>query len=434
VKCTTSIAKMKSEFTLKQATSHAGSKPLLAYLEKIQLERVFQRISLTKGGNSLFSFAKILLYLLVGWLLGCERIFHFRFLQHDALVQRFLGGRCPHHTLLPKELLRAATLVPTIKEDLKELNRDLIAPLLPDECILDLDSTVETVYGNQENAEIGANAHKPGRKSYQPLFAFEGKSRLCLNADLRPGNRHCSRDAAAFAEETLRLLPAGRRVKFARFDKGFAGEDFYQFWEQRKIGYVGKLKWTDRLAREVANCRHWTRYVDEDVIIEGIRLIYKATSWNKARLVIVIRKAERYDGDQLQMYDFLWEYEAIVSNLLDWDPIDIWRFYNQRACVENHIKEAKQGFSIHRIPTGSFKVNELDLLLKVMAYNVFERFKADCCEPVDRRHTITRFRQEFFRVAGVIVSHSRQVILRIAESFNKQHVWKRMETRVAQIT
>lgn len=112
--------------------------------------------------------------------------------------------------------------------------------------------------------------------------------------------------------------------------------------------------------------------------------------------MIVIRKAERYDGDQLQMYDFLWEYEAIVSNLLDWDPIDIWRFYNQRACVENHIKEAKQGFSIHRIPTGSFKVNELDLLLKVIAYNVFERFKADCCEPVDRRHTITRFRQEFF--------------------------------------
>ena len=42
MKCTTSIAKMKSEFTLKQATSHAGSKPLLAYLEKIQLERVFQ--------------------------------------------------------------------------------------------------------------------------------------------------------------------------------------------------------------------------------------------------------------------------------------------------------------------------------------------------------------------------------------------------------
>ena len=91
MKCTTSIAKLKSEFTLKQATSHAGSKPLLAYLEKIQLERVFQRISLTKGGNSLFSFAKILLYLLVGWLLGCERIFHFRFLQHDALVTTLSG-------------------------------------------------------------------------------------------------------------------------------------------------------------------------------------------------------------------------------------------------------------------------------------------------------------------------------------------------------
>src|SRR5690606_41034759 len=76
---------MKTEFTLKNATSHAGSKPLLAYLEKIKLEDTFRQIGCGKGRNTLFPFFKILMYLLVGWLLGCERIFHFRSLRDDSL-------------------------------------------------------------------------------------------------------------------------------------------------------------------------------------------------------------------------------------------------------------------------------------------------------------------------------------------------------------
>lgn len=431
MKSTTNMMKMKTEFTLKNVTSYAGSKPLLAYLEKIQLEDAFRRIGCGKGRNALFPRFKILMYLLVGWLLGCERLFHFRTLRNDSLVRRFLGGRCPHHTLLYKELYLAAVSMPTICRDLKELNLDLIAPCLPDEGILDLDSTIETVYGDQEGAEVGANAIKPGRKSFQPLIAFEGKSRLCLNAELRSGNRHCSYNAHSFAEETLGRLPESCQVKYARFDKGFGGEVFYSFWEGRHIGYVGKLKWTKRLAKEVANCQHWKRYVDGDVIIEGIRLVYKATSWEKARMVVVIRKAERYDGDQLQ-FDFLWDYEAIVTNLT-WEPIDIWRFYNQRACMENYIKEVKNGFSIHRIPTGSFKANEIDLLVKLLAYNVFERFKMDCCEPVHRRYTIARFRREFFHVAGTIIHHGRQVILKIAASFQNKHSWLSIEKRVVRL-
>jgi len=41
--------------------------------------------------------------------------------------------------------------------------------------------------------------------------------------------------------------------------------------------------------------------------------------------------------------------------------------------MENYIKEAKNGFSIDRIATGDFKANELDLLIKLLAYNLFER-------------------------------------------------------------
>jgi len=245
-------------------------------------------------------------------------------------------------------LIRLGRSCPDLVNELRMLNQEIIRPCLPSDLILDLDSTVETVYGDQSGAAKGTNPHKPGRKSYHPLLAFEGQTRLHLNTVLRPGNTHSSTDATDFLKQTFSLI-GERKVKYARFDKGFGGEDFYSLWEQKNIGYVGKLKWTQRLAKEVQACRYWTRYVDEDWIIEGISLIYKATSWNKARRVAIIRKAQVFDDGQGRIvFDIDWQYEAIVTNL-EWEPIDLWRFYNQRCCMENYIKEAKNGFSIDRV-------------------------------------------------------------------------------------
>lgn len=70
--------------------------------------------------------------------------------------------------------------------------------------------------------------------------------------------------------------------------------------------------------------------------------------------------------------------------------------------MENYIKEAKRGFSIDRIATGDFEANELDLLIKLLAYNLYERFKQDCCEPIYRGYTITRFR--FVKINGKILN------------------------------
>lgn len=99
--------------------------------------------------------------------------------------------------------------------------------------------------------------------------------------------------------------------------------------------------------------------------------------------------------------------------------------------MENYIKEAKRGFSIDRISTGEFKANELDLLIKLLSYNLFERFKHDCCEPVHVGYTIARFRLEFFHCAAKIIHHGRSVILKMMKDFANRHVWKRIEAGIA---
>lgn len=118
-------------------------------------------------------------------------------------------------------------------------------------------------------------------------------------------------------QQTLTLLES-RKVRYARFDKGVGGELFYSLFESGAIGYVGKVKWTKRLQEQVGKCHHWKRYVDEDWIIEGLTLLYKATSWERHRRVCVIRKAQRFQGDQLlfdqpELLELYWEYEAMVT-------------------------------------------------------------------------------------------------------------------------
>jgi len=99
---------------------------------------------------------------------------------------------------------------------------------------------------------------------------------------------------------------------------------------------------------------------------EGITLLYKATSRNKLRRVAIIRRARVVDHGQTRLiFDTDWQYEAIATNL-EWEPIDLWRFYNQLCCMVNYIQEAKCGFSIDRIATSDFEANELDLLIKLL--------------------------------------------------------------------
>src|SRR5690606_22764766 len=96
-----------------------------------------------------------------------------------------------------------------------------------------------------------------------------------------------------------------------------------------------------------------------------------------------------------------------------------------------HIKEAKDGFSIDRVATGDFAANELDLLIKLLAYNLCERVKRDCCEPAHQGSPIARLRLVVCPWAATIVRHSRKRLPKLACDFPYRHAWQRIEARLA---
>src|SRR6202453_1262052 len=71
------------------------------------------------------------------------------------------------------------------------------APLLSEPWVLDMDSTVKTLYGQQEGAEVGYNPHQPGRPSHAYHTYMLSSLRLVLQLDVLPGDEYTLSNARA---------------------------------------------------------------------------------------------------------------------------------------------------------------------------------------------------------------------------------------------
>src|SRR5205807_2669526 len=98
----------------------------------------------------------------------------------ERCLQFLTGLRSyPDPSTMRRFLLRVApqglSQLPKLHDRL--LTRMLARRRTPARLIFDLDSTVLVLYGRQENARVGYNPSKPGRRSYYPLLCFEARTR-----------------------------------------------------------------------------------------------------------------------------------------------------------------------------------------------------------------------------------------------------------------
>jgi hypothetical protein len=95
-------------------------------------------------------------------------------------------------------------------------------------------------------------------------------------------------------------------------------------------------------------------------------------------------------------------YQALVTNL-GLQPLNLWRFYNQRARAELIIRELKYAYALGKIPTDDFRTNEAFFQIVLLAYNLLNWFKRLCAPPHLQRATLQRLRQRLFVVPAQLV-------------------------------
>jgi len=161
------------------------------FLRVLQLRNFLSQHLTYLRRNHRYSLSQMILALVYPIVLGLDRLETASFLRSNSTFQYLTGlPSFPDPQTLRRFLLQAPD---SFREQLHRVNDRLLQNFihLPghrSRLIFDLDSSVVTVFGRQENAAVGYNPRYRGKRSYNPLLCIEANSSYLWDTELRPGN------------------------------------------------------------------------------------------------------------------------------------------------------------------------------------------------------------------------------------------------------
>ncbi|MGB9730305.1 MAG: IS1380 family transposase [Thermoprotei archaeon] len=408
---------LKIAFTGKNLTHFGRLHFLQKFFQRLSLRSLLSRYILFSQRNNRYSIAEEILALLYPIMLGLGRIETSHILKHNGVFQYLTGlPTYPNPTTLRRFLLRMA---PLSLSKLRKLHDKLLLvliqkPKMPLRVIFDLDSTVLVLYGRQEFAKIGYNPKKKGRPSYHPLLCFNGITKDFLHGELRAGDTHTSTGILELLEASFAKLPTSVKVVIIRADKGFYDHKTIEYLESKKAHFAIVAKITRPIKAKLTSLPY-RRYTSGTEVAE---FSYQHKGWTKKyRFVVIRRPIPEEPSSQLNLFSMgKYSYQVIITNL-KLNPLNVWKFYNDRAAVELIIKELKEDYPLAKIPTKHFAANEAYFHLLLFAYNLINWFKR-LCFPKDFQHmTLKTLRTQLLFVPGELVRTDNKPVLKFPANY-----------------
>ncbi len=425
------LRRIRVEFTGDHLTQFGGIFLLHRFFQRLQLRRRFHRDVHFPQRNNTYSIPEMLLALLYPIILGLGRLETTELLRHNGVFQALTGlPAYPDPTALRRFLWRFALRgLPKFRR----LHDRLLArmcqrpqPLI--RLLFDLDSTVLTLYGHQEKARIGYNPRKRGRPSYHPLVCFEGQTRDFWHGELRPGDAHTATGTVWLLRACFAKMPQTARQIRVRGDAGFFDHKVVRAIEARR----GKFVIVARLTRPLKTLIPGLTYAEVRRDLAVAECQYQPHGWPQPYRFVVVRKTlPEEESPQTTLFTVdRYSYHAFVTNF-HLRPITVYRFYNDRAAVENIIKELKADYPLAKIPTGQFAANEAYFHLLLFAYNLMNWTKRLCLPTEYHSMTLGTLRRRLLMIPGEFVRTAQGSVLRIPSSPSRQEAIEYAHSRIA---
>ncbi|WP_264807320.1 transposase, partial [Cytobacillus sp. NCCP-133] len=154
--------------------------------------------------------------------------------------------------------------------------------------------------------------------------------------------------------------------------------------------------------------------------------VYQAKNWTKSRKVII--KSLRPAGELLLTHSFF------VTNLVDaFSPEAIIATYQKRGTMENYIKEAKNGFAFDKMNSHSYQVNEVKMMMSLLAYNLTNWLLTLCFPEGQKTMQIDTIRTRIIKVASKLVKSGRSLYFKLASSFVYQEFFWKVIQRIQKL-
>ena len=194
------------------------------------------------SGNA-FNLTDILGTWLLAILAGHKRYAHITALRGDGVCPDLLGMT----KIISEDALRRALARMDAEQSANWLKPQLLKSLqgvLDQPWVLDINTTIKTLFGKQEGAQVSYNLHKPGCPSHALHTYFIAHLRLVPDVVVSPGLAHSAANLKPGLMGLLDQFPDGQKPALVRGDCAFGNDPFIKDLEERAQPYLFKVKQT----------------------------------------------------------------------------------------------------------------------------------------------------------------------------------------------
>jgi hypothetical protein len=364
------------EYCSERLSPFGGLLALEKFMDAVSFREVFEGFYQSPGRTPDQGHYQTVYGILILLFIGFTRLWHFQYIQTDPMVCALFGvSRLSHVTTYwryiaslginqGKSLLLVMAAFRERVWQLCEISYSVVH--------VNLDTTVETIFGDQEGGRKGHNTKYRGKKGFRPVLGFIEETREYLVGKLRRGATISGKEVAEVIKSIKKYLPACVKKVILRGDGEFISWDAVKAAEDEGHVYV----FGNKACKPPFDSMTWYKARKTDTI-EYNECWYKPTGWPEERRFVSMRipgKNAAKGETQLELLeDGGYTHRAFVTNHPG-RPHQAIDEYDRRADCENQIGEVKRE-GLAAIPTRRFMNNYAYFQIVLLAYNLWRSFK-----------------------------------------------------------
>lgn len=270
-----------------------------------------------------------------------------------------------------------------------------------------------------------------GVKGYRPVIAAIKELDVVTAYEFKEGNDNGGR--LDIIKKAFFAMPEGKKIDLVLLDSEYYTNEVMEYISEQRAKWIIGVDKDSAIKKNIEGIKEseWTPFKTREGEItdrETASFVHTTNQGKEAFTVITFRWKEK----QQDLFENSYRYHCIATN--DTKKAEenreqiIWQ-YNERAYIENMIKEIKGGFGMEQMPTGDFGANAMYFGIGIMTYNLFIAQKYFTMPEEWATKTIKSVRWLLIEVVGRVIRRSRRVILKISATLEKYQIYERMRQR-----
>lgn len=374
-----------------------------------KIKEIFPRPGSNRGHNA----HDIIMSLIMMMLAGGQHMSDIREIAQDKGLLKLCGlKKVPSPDAVARFLKKPGSLR-LLNFLIEYTNKQILLRSSSNNLTVDIDATL--VESNKESALYTYEKFK----GYSAMLSFNAADGLCLAGKFRDGNISPADGIPEHIKYIDRITKKlGKKFYKFRSDSAAYNHDIFDYCMKNDILFSVTADHDSAVmtAVKLIPGQYWAPFYDSSGVKTDREYASTVHTMNKSNNAFSLI-ALRWKNPQPSLFESEeYCYHIIATSDFNTDDMDIIHDHNRRGNAENHIKEVKGGLGLEHIPTNDTYSNAVYFAIGLLAYNLTIGFK-DFLPEEFKKSTIATLRFYLISIPGKVVSHGRQLLLKLQKRF-----------------